>query len=199
MIVRAALARLRASRAAAPKATLAHLCNLAPLDAKWLDDVGEYRANDNYLLRWCGDDRTRRALRILSGRDNLREAQAYNADHGATVREDWTASRSRGDAIVAGEKTFFRAPPDDGPKLGAYTPMAQGQLDVVDDARGEPVGLRREAAAVGTPLTVHHYAAASLSTPADAQPHVPRLAEATVFNCTVRAVEVDREGGESRD
>ena len=92
--------------------------------------------------------------------------------------------------MVAGEKTFFLAPPDDGPKLGAYTPMAQGQLDVVDDARGEAVGLRREAAAVGTPLTVHHYAAASLSTPADAQPHVPRLAEATVFNCTVRAGEV---------
>ena len=111
--VRAALARLARSRAAAPKATLRRLASLAPLDAHWLDDVGvPPRDNDSYQLRWCGDSRTRNVLRILSGLDDLRDAQAWNAGCGAVVRKDWTASASRGVAIKAGEKDFDRVHTD---------------------------------------------------------------------------------------
>ncbi len=113
--VRAALARLLASRAAAPKASLKKKCSLAPLDAGWLNDAGwpdNNKLHDATALRWHVDGCTRTALRILSGRDNLREAQAYNADRGEDVREFWTAKASRGVALKAGEKETRRVHTD---------------------------------------------------------------------------------------
>ena len=135
--VRAALARLRASRAAAPKASLERLCTLAPLGARWLDDLGLPK-DDSHLLRWCGDNRTRNVLRILSGLDDLRDAQAWNAGCGAAVREDWTASGSRGAAIVAGEKGLPRVHTDGNTVISLGLRSAAFVVDTAEvDLRGD--------------------------------------------------------------
>ena len=98
--------------------------------------------------------------------------------------------------VIAGSKTFHVANPDDGRKVGAFTRMAEGHFALrpggggAEGAAGAPAALERPAASVTEPTELHHYAAGVLSRPAHEQPHVPRLKEATVFNCTAHAGEV---------
>ena len=112
-------------------------------------------------------------------------------------------------AVVSGTKVFHLAPPEDGPKLGAYSPMAEGSLRIEPRPRQARAGagheevagsggaafmsshrLARSPDAVGEPLELHHYAPASLSTPAHLQPSFPRLAETTRFECVAKSGEV---------
>ena len=52
------------------------------------------------------------------------------------------------------------------------------------------VALERPAESVTEATELHHYAAGVLSKPAQEQPQVPKLADATVFSCTANAGEV---------
>jgi len=93
-------------------------------------------------------------------------------------------------AVIVGSKTFHLASPDDGPKIGAFTPMAEGTFELHPGTAGRPPTLGRSAAKVSQATSLHHYAAAVLSKPAHQQPAFPRMAEATVFSCTAQAGEV---------
>ena len=93
-------------------------------------------------------------------------------------------------AVIVGSKTFHLASPDDGPKIGAFTPMAEGTFELHPGTAGRPPTLGRSAAKVSQATSLHHYAAAVLSQPAHQQPAFPRMAEATVFSCTAHAGEV---------
>ena len=93
-------------------------------------------------------------------------------------------------AVIVGSKTFHLASPDDGPKIGAFTPMAEGTFELHPGTAGRPPMLGRSAAKVTQATSLHHYAAAVLSKPAQQQSALPRMAEATVFSCTAQAGEV---------
>ena len=93
-------------------------------------------------------------------------------------------------AVLAGSKTFHLASPDDGPKIGAFTPMAEGTFELRAGTADRPATLGRSAAKVTQATSLHHYASAVLSRPAQQQPTLPRMAEATVFSCTAQAGEV---------
>ena len=87
--------------------------------------------------------------------------------------------------VMAGSKTFHLAHPDDGPALGGFLPMAEGKLTFAAGGR-----LSRERAEVGPVTSLHHYAAARLSSPAASQPNLPSLPNATRITCHVAAGEV---------
>ena len=110
-------------------------------------------------------------------------------------------------AVVSGVKVFHLAAPEDGPKLGAFAPMAEGHLrmaprgeqgeeeeeksggELVDDGAAylDTHELVRDPSAIGEPLELHHYAPASLSKPAIEQlEQFPRLREANIFKCEAR-------------
>jgi hypothetical protein len=101
--------------------------------------------------------------------------------------------------VVAGEKTFHLASPESGRQLGAYAPMAEGQLRLdkgarrrahVGQAAGTLPGWRvvRAPRAVGESSNLTHYAPTSLSARgADERPDVHG---ATVFSCIARAGDV---------
>ena len=114
-------------------------------------------------------------------------------------------------AVVSGVKVFHLAAPEDGPKLGAFAPMAEGHLrmaprgeqgeeeeekiggELVDDGAAylDTHELVRDPSAIGEPLELHHYAPASLSKPAIEQlEQFPRLREANIFKCEARRGEV---------
>ena len=93
-------------------------------------------------------------------------------------------------AVIAGSKTFHLASPDDGHKIGAFTPMAEGTFELHPGTAGRPPTLGRSAAKVTQATSLHHYASAVLSQPAQQQPALPRMAEATIFSCTAQAGEV---------
>jgi len=91
--------------------------------------------------------------------------------------------------VVRGSKIFFVANPDDGRKLGGFTPMQEGHLKLRGSA--PEVELYRSVDGLEPkPTELHHYAAASLSVPAEAQPQLPQLRDVVVFNCTAHAGEV---------
>ena len=93
-------------------------------------------------------------------------------------------------AVLAGSKTFHLASPDDGLKIGAFTLMAEGTFELRAGTADRPATLGRSAAKVTQATSLHHYASAVLSRPAQQQPTLPRMAEATVFSCTAQAGEV---------
>jgi hypothetical protein len=146
--VRAALARLQTSRAAAPKASLSDKLSLSPLSAQWLDVLGpnSRQPYNNALLKWQPVDETRLALRILSDNNDLPAAQRYNADRGADVREFWTDSESRGVALQAGEKETKRVHTDGKTvcslilRSAAYV-VAEGQVCLRTDVSNLPFGV----------------------------------------------------------
>ena len=147
--VRAAEAQVLEGRAGV-RALSAKL-SLAPLNEAYLDVAGPSSIQEkrhNYaLLKWRPVYETRLALRILSDSDDLPAAQRCNADVGADVRLLWTASASRGVAIVAGEKDFVRVHTDGRITLAlvlrsAAWVVAAAKLDLKADVSNLSFGIR---------------------------------------------------------
>lgn len=89
-------------------------------------------------------------------------------------------------AVIAGRKTFHLAHPDAGRLVGGFSPMLEGHLRLDGSSR-----IVRAVEQVSSKATgLHHYASASLSTAAEAQPHLPHLAEAEIIECEARAGDV---------
>ena len=90
-------------------------------------------------------------------------------------------------AVISGSKTFHLAHPDQGKLVGGFTPMIEAHLELSSDLTAVERSNERLAS---TATDLHHYAAASLSRPAEEQRHLPAFENATVFSCTAVAGEV---------
>jgi hypothetical protein len=99
-------------------------------------------------------------------------------------------------AVLAGEKVFHLVSPEDGVHVGAHEPMAEGVLHLEKGAASRVPGVDarwrvvRSSAAVGQPLELHHYAAASLGGLRREHEASAEPAGVSVLRCTARAGDV---------
>ena len=89
-------------------------------------------------------------------------------------------------AVIGGNKTFYLAQPGMGEQVGGFSRMVEEHFTL----DGQSQLLRRPAAGVPSVTELHHYAMASLGTPASEQPRLSRMAEVDVVECVGRAGDV---------